>query len=65
MELQNTIVLEYLIAKCACVELEGFACSARVCVTQVAAQTAGHSSRELNATLLTVQLSYSTEGLLV
>ena len=44
---------------------KAFACSVRVCVTQVVAQTAGHSSRELNATLLTVQLLYPTKGLMV
>ena len=56
MELQNNIVLENLIAKYAWIDLEGFACDFSVCASQVVAQTAGHPSRELYATLLTAQL---------
>ena len=56
MELQNNIALEYLITRYASIDLEGFAWDFSVCVAQVVAQTAGHPSRELYATLLTAQL---------
>ena len=56
MELQNNIALEYLITRYASIDLEGFACDFSVCASQVVAQTAGHPSRELYATLLTAQL---------
>ena len=65
MELQNNIALEYLITRYASIDLEGFAWDFSVCVAQVVAQTAGHPSRELYATLITVQLPHHTKDLLV